>query len=225
VTTFPDNYAYYGAADAGSLSSDFNAIRFVVDQALAEMSTATVVQVMTAPYDAEGNPIPPGSAAKIGYIDVKPMISMTDGYGNVVEHGTVYHLSYHRYQGGNGAFISDPVVGDQGKMVFADRDTSVVRATGQVSAPGSRRKFDKSDGTYFGQTQAGAPSQFWTFLPKGSQYQDLYGNTWLATAQGIVINGALINQQGDIITKHGTSLDHHVNTNVTTGTADTGPPP
>lgn len=42
---------------------------------------------------------------------------------------------------------------------------------------------------------------------------------------GVNINGAVIDDNGDITTKHGTSLDHHVNTGVTAGGSNSGPPP
>lgn len=218
--------SYLGSADPGTSLTDFSMLRFIAQQAIEQLSTATVVQVVRAPYDRDGNAITPGSAVPVGFIDVQPLVNQLDGAGNAVPHETVYRLSYHRYQGGNGAFISDPVVGDQGKMIVADRDTSTVRNTNKQGNPGSGRVMDKADGTYFGVTQgATSPSQYLAWLAQGFKLVDSFGNTIQGTSGGVVINGATITLSGDVVTKHGTSLDHHVNTNVTTGTDNTGPPP
>ena len=215
-----------GAAGPDTASSWYNALRFIVRQELARINTGVLVKIVKAPYDEQGNPIPAGSAVPIGYVDVQPLVNQIDGSGNATPHGTVYHLKYHRPQGGNGAFISDPVLGDQGKMVCADRDTSSVRATNAQANPGSRRKFDMADGTYFGSTQgSAAPTQWFAFLAKGIDCKDAWGNTLQGTENGWVLNGATITQAGDVVTKHGTSLDKHVNTKVTAGTDDSGPPP
>jgi len=224
MTDFPNNYAYLGTADAGDLSSDYNRLKYIIQQQLDEMSTATVVKIIRAPYDANGNNITPGSAAAIGYVDVQPMVGQIDGYGQITKHGTVYRLSYHRYQGGNGAFITDPVIGDIGKMVVSDRDTSVVRKTSDLSPPGSGRRYDKADGTFFGQTQAGAPKQFWSFTATGARFQDLNGNTIITTNQGVLINGVLITLAGDVVAKNGVSLENHVHSGIQRGSSDTDPP-
>lgn len=221
----PNQDSYLGAADAGDLSSDYNAREFVIQQALAQISTATLVKIVKAPYDKNGNKIAPGTAGPIGFVDVQPLVNQLDGYGQATPHGKVFRLSYMRYQSGNGAFITDPVVGDVGKFVIADRDTSVVRATGAQANPGSRRKFDKADGTFIGCTIGGKPSQFFSFLEKGFNVTDAFGNTMIGTKDGVLINGCLIKLNGDVVTKHGTSLDLHVNTAVTTGSDNTGPPP
>jgi hypothetical protein len=215
-----------GYADSSTNLTDHAALSFLIRQILGESSIGTVVTVVKAPYDRSGNSITPGSAVPIGFIDVQPLVNQVNGDGSANPHGTVYQLSYHRPQGGNGAFISDPVIGDQGHMLVADRDTSVVKQTNAQGNPGSNRRFDKADGTYMGATQgATAPTQWFSFLAKGFNLTDAYGNTLIGTAAGVLINGCLINQMGDVVTKHGTSLDHHVNTLVTTGSSESGPPP
>jgi hypothetical protein len=217
---------YTGAAGPGSATTHYNALDFMIQQQIAQLSTSTVVQIVKAPYDRSGNPITPGSAVPIGFVDVLPLVNQVTGNGTAVPHGTVSRLSYHRYQSGAGAFITDPVVGDQGLMVVGDRDTSVVKQTNAQGNPGSGRSYDKADGVYLGQCQGKtAPGQYFAFLAKGFNITDLYGNTIIGTQNGVLINGCLINRQGDVITKHGTDLDNHVNTLVTTGTDNSGPPP
>ena len=201
--------AYLGSERAQHGVNDYSADDFHIQQALNELSTATLVKIVKAPYDENGNDITPGDPVPIGYIDVLPLVNQLDGYGNPTQHQTVHRLKYHRYQGGYGAFITDPKIGDVGKMVVADRDTSVVRKTGTQGNPGSRRKFDKADGTYFGQAVAGAPTQYFSWLSQGFKLVDAFGNTLLGTNKGVYINGALITLAGDVIAKNGVSLENH----------------
>jgi hypothetical protein len=178
-----DRSNYQGYAGPPAFDDDGNVHKFEIDRRIARMSTATLVQVVTAPYDAGGNPISPGSPVAIGYVDVKPLVNQLDGLGNSMPHETVYHCSYHRYQGGLNAIIIDPLKGDVGKFVVADRDTSVVRKTNQQSNPGSLRRYNKADGTYFGMpqgpldgSQTTPPVQYVTFPDNGIIVRDKSGN-------------------------------------------------
>lgn len=228
--------AYQGAQDQSSNLTDVNSLKFMIRQELAEVRTAVPFKIIKAPYDKDGNPIQPGSPVPIGYVDVQPMVNQLDGYGNSTEHGTVYRLSYHRTQGGGNAIICDPQVGDIGQGIINDRDTSSVRRTNDIANPGSRRKFDLADGIYHGSVQqSGTLTQWVAFQSGGMQLHDMNSNIITTTSGGItieaaagkpvVINGATITSTGDIITAHGTSLDHHVNTEVMSGPDNTGPPP
>jgi hypothetical protein len=183
-----NSYAYEGAERPGTSANPFNAQTFQIDQRLAEISTATLVRVVKAPYDDNGNPITPGSPVKIGWIDVQPLVSQQDGYGNATEHGKIFRVKYHRHEGGNGAFITDPVVDDVGKFVVSDRDTSVARRTGKPALPGSRRKFNKADGTYFGVAQSQqAPTQYFSWTADGWSIKDKHNNLFTSTASGITL--------------------------------------
>lgn len=224
ATSQSNDYSYQGAQDQSTNVTDVNTSQFMIRQELAQVRTSTPVKIVKAPYDAQGNPITPGSNSPIGYVDVLPLVNQLDGRGNAVPHGQVNRLSYHRYQGGNGAFITDPVVGDIGQMVVADRDTSIVKATSAQGNPGSRRKFDFADGTYVGCSQAGAPNQYFAWTETGFKISDKNGNTIVGGANGVTINGALINQSGDVITAAGHDLDTHVHTGVQPGGGNTGPP-
>lgn len=172
-----DTYAYQGAQDAGTTVHEYNTRDFHIRQALAEVRTALPVQVVRAPYDVNGNDITPGAAGAIGYVDVLPLVNQIDGYGNATPHGTICRIPYYRYQGANGAIISDPVKDDIGEIVVHDRDTSVVRATNKQGNPGSRRRHDFADGVYHGQQQAGAPSQYVTFTGNGIMIADKNHNS------------------------------------------------
>ncbi len=63
-----------------------------------------------------------------------------------------------------------------------------------------------------------------TLYPKGFNCTDAYGNTIVGGSNGVTINGCLINQSGDVITKKGTDLDTHVHSGITKGNDNTGPP-
>jgi hypothetical protein len=218
------NYGYRGAEKSGDGSNPFNASQFQIDRTVAQIGVAVPVKVVRAPYDKNGNDITPGSAVPIGYLDVLPLVNQLDGYEQPVKHGTVYHVSYFRYQGGNGAFITDPVKGDIGKMILSDKDTSVVKATDGQANPGSGRRFSMADGTYFGCPQAGAPLQYFAWLTSGFKIIDKFGNSIQGTSTGVLINGFLIKLNGDAVTQHGTDVDTHVHTNGG-GVGNSGPPP
>jgi hypothetical protein len=182
-----DTSSYLGNQDQGSNVTDFNALVFLIRQEIARLHTATIVKIVKAPYDKQGNPITPGAAVPIGYVDVQPLVNQIDGRGKSTPHGTVYKLSYHRYQGANGAFVSDPAVGDIGHFVVSSRDTSSVRANDAAANPGSRRSFDLADGTYVGQTQAKAPTQYFSWTADGFKIVDKHGNMIVSGADGITI--------------------------------------
>lgn len=141
-------------------NSQFNAVAFIVRQALGRMQTATVVKVVkVAPGD---DPVGP-----VGTVDVLPLVNQTDGNGNVQKHVTVYGLPYSRIQGGTNAVIMDPKVGDLGIAVFASRDISSVKANKGQANPGSRRRYDLSDGMYIGGILNGTPTQYVRFHGEG----------------------------------------------------------
>ncbi len=218
--------ALLGAQDQADGASQYNALDFHIQQAISAISTAAVVKIVRAPYDKDGNDIDPGSVVPVGYVDVQPMVNQIDGRGQPTPHGTVFRLSYHRVQGGRNAIISDPEKGDIGQMVVNSRDTSVVRSTNDVANPGSRRKFDLADGIYVGSPQQKEkPVQYVAFPKDGiviNSKQDwkitfnddgikieAKGNTIIMGEDGVLINGCLVNKEGDVITKKGVNLDTH----------------
>lgn len=217
------DYAYLGNQDAGTNGTEYNSLIFVIRQELARLSTASVVKVVRAPYSKDGNDLPTGAVEPVGYIDVQPLVNQIDGYGNAIPHGVVYRIPYHRSQGGGNAIINDPKVGDIGKMVVADRDTSTVRATDKQGNPGSRRMMDKADGTYVGRTQADKPNQWVTFTNDGIEIHDKNGNSIVmgpdgikikAVGAGMAVDSQLLSNTGGITAgKDGSdsvTLQHHV---------------
>ncbi len=198
-----------GLQDFSSDVTDVNKLEYIIERVLNRRNHAVLVKVIKAPYSASGATITPGSNVPVGFVDVQPLLNQVDGWGLSVPHEVVYHLSYFRYQGGNNAFICDPVIGDIGKMLIADRDTSIVKSTGKSANPGSLRRGNLADGTYFGVPQGGAPTQYFAFLSEGFNLVDAYGNTIRGTASGVLINGALVTPTGDVKNAAGTSLTTH----------------
>ena len=185
----PDVGISQGWAGPSSFADERNASKFEIDRGIARTTPATLVQVIRAPYDASGNTILAGSPVPIGYVDVQPLVNQLDGFGNPMSHAVVFHCSYWRYQGGAGGIIVDPVVGDIGKFIVADRDTSAVKATNQRSNPGSLRRYNKADGTYFGATQGPLngtsltpPVQYVSFTENGIIWRDKSGNSFLSVS-------------------------------------------
>lgn len=215
-----------GAADSFSETSAPSALEFTVERVLNRRGTMTMVKVVRAPYNAQDQDIAQGATGAVGYIDVQPLVNQLDGAGKAVPHGTVYGVPYVRYQGGGNAVINDPVFGDKGLMFIAHEDLSSVKATGAQANPGSRRRGAYEDGIFLGVVNGGAdPSQYMSFTAHGIDIKDKNNNVIQMGEGGVLINGALITPAGDVVTKHGTSLDHHVNTLVTTGSGESGPPP
>ena len=142
------NYANGGASE----------FEMLVQHMMGKAYTITLVMVEAVEAGAEG---------PVGFVDVKPMVHMLDGAGNIHELGTQYHVPYFRLQGGNNAVIIDPQAGDIGICAFASRDISAVKRNKKASAPSSRRQFDCSDGLYIGGVLNGAPSQFIHFMSNG----------------------------------------------------------
>src|ERR1700687_2328693 len=238
-----DGQTYLGAQDENSDATDTNTADFQIEAKLAQISTAKLVKIIKGPYDKDGKDIPPGSVVPVGYVDVQPLVKQIDGRGKPTSHGTIHRLSYHRFQGGLNAIIADPLKDDIGKMVVADRDTSSVRATNEEANPGSRRKFDPADGTYFGSPQQKKPpEQYVTFTGDGMIWRDKNnnkittnkdgikleddnGNTIIMKSDGVFINGAQITKSGDVISKPSSiHLDTHTHNGVATGTGNTNKP-
>ena len=139
--------------------TNYDAINFLIQQALARVETCTIAKVMACTNT--------GGIAPAGFVDVQPMINQTNGDGTMTPHGTVHRLPYSRLQGGKNAFIIDPQPGDIGVVVFASRDTNSVKNTRGQANPGSRRRHDMADGIYVGSILNGAPEQYIGYSDSG----------------------------------------------------------
>jgi len=154
-----EQFGYTGQAQAGEGVGEYGALMFLINQALARLSTATLVRVVSVTNN--------GGLSPVGFVDVQPLVNQLDGAGNAVPHGVLHQLPYFRLQGGTDAVILDPKVGDIGMAAFGSRDLSAVKASKQQANPGSWRMHDMADGLYFGGLLNGTPVQYVQFTAGG----------------------------------------------------------
>ena len=146
-----------GASGISDVTDGYNALVFVIAQALKALAGPTLVKVISCTAN--------GSVAGIGTVDVQPLVNQVTGGGDGVPHGPLHSLPYFRLQAGGNAVICDPEPGDVGVAVFASRDLSKVIATGAAANPGSARYWDWADGLYLGTVlAANAPTQYMQFF-------------------------------------------------------------
>lgn len=183
---------------------------FNIRQQLKEVSTAIPVIVKG---------VQAGGIGVVGYVDVLPLVTGVSGSDEAIQPVTLYHLPYFRLQGGKAAIICDPEINDIGLAVFAQTDTSTVKAgTTEPQQPGSKRRHSMSDGWYIGGFLNQAPSVY---------VQLTQGNEVIITASGgVTINGNMtvngkITATGDV-QGGGISLTGHTHPGDSGGT--TGPP-
>ena len=152
-----------GMLRPSSLWGVYNNLRFVVEQALANVQTATIVKVIACSND--------GGLSPVGTVDVQILANQVSiGAGGQMvgtPHLTMYGLPYLRVQGGANAIIIDPQPGDIGIAVFASRDITNVKSTKAQANPGSFRTHDFSDGMYIGGLLNGTPTQYIQFSETG----------------------------------------------------------
>lgn len=154
-----EQFGYAGQARPAEGGDEYGAMMFVISQALARLSTSTVVRVVAVTNA--------GGVAPVGFVDVQPLVNQLDGAGNAVPHAVLHNLPYFRLQGGTDAIILDPKVGDLGIAVFASRDISAVKASKAQANPGSWRSYDMADGLYVGGLLNGTPVQYVQFTAGG----------------------------------------------------------
>lgn len=167
----------FGQQDPSDSASEHNADVFLVEQIIATLSTAKVVEVMAVDADAQT-------------VDVKPLVKQINGANNTTPHGTINGVPFLRLQGGKNAVIIDPVVGDKGLMAVCDRDISAVKSTKAEAPPGSLRQYDAADGIYVGGLLNGAPDQWVKFLADGVQVHDKNSNDITTAPGGITLTDA-----------------------------------
>ena len=176
-------------------SSEYNGLSFIIQQAIRQqVNTCIVVKV---------------TAVKDGYVDVLPLVTQIDGNGEAVPPTKLYHLPFMRYHGGVCAVKLDPVAGDIGLAVFAQKDCSnVVKGTTKPQQPASYRENSMANGFYIGGFLNNEPTCFIELKQNGSIE---------ITAQ----NNVIVN--GDVIAD-GISLKNHTHGGVESGGSNTGTP-
>lgn len=202
-----------GQSNPFSDADDYNYLAFIIARALEEVQTVSIVQVKAVDTAAQT-------------VDVKVLVNIMTGARTSVPHGVISARPYYRLQGGDGAIIIDPVVGDIGVMVFASRDLTAVIASKGLANPGSYRQFSWSDGVYFGGVLNSAPAQYLKI--------DASGIT-IVSPTAVTIQAPTITLDGDVHitgtttgdgegTFNGIPVSTHRHPGVDSGTSDTDPP-
>lgn len=184
--------AYQGAMDSLIPEDPYNTLVFLVNQVLNGKWTLTLGQVKAVHGGGVNNPAPT--------VDVQPMVSQVDGYGKVMEQGTIYGLPCYRLQGGTGGIIADAVAGDIGILATSSRDISSVVRNKAPAAPGSRRTFDPADGMFIGGMLGAALTQYLAFTSTGIKILDKNGISIETSSLGITMTD---NNNNQILTRAG----------------------
>jgi hypothetical protein len=173
----------YGYQVPGSSNDRYRALTFIVKQILgSDVRTADPAVVLS---------VAGGGVSAPPVVSVQVLVNQVDGLGNATPHGEIFNVPVWRLQCGNGGIISDPVVDDTGLLVVCDRDISSVQNTGgEVSNPGSSRRFDLSDGVFLPGLFMGTLSQYVQFTPTGIIITDMNGNTVTMGPTGITMSNA-----------------------------------
>lgn len=212
VSTLPVTPLTVGHQGTATALDDVSAHDFLVRQILSTVATSSLVRVVAVSTS--------GGLSPIGTVDVSPLVNMIDGLGQGTAHGTIHGIPYTRLTGGTSAVIIDPVVGDVGVCIFADRDISSAMKTGDRANPGSRRQHDMADGIYLFSCRASAPTQYIRFSPDSIE---IVSPTLIhLRAPQVTIEGTVI-VSGDV-TAAGTSVHTHVHGGVESGDGTTGVP-
>jgi hypothetical protein len=215
----PPAGGYAGPAWLRTGSSSFNAMVSVIRAITAGQASGALVKVLAVHGGGVG--APPS-------VDVQPMVNQIDGFGQQTPHGKISGLPCFRLQGGGGAVILDPVVGDIGVAVICDRDISTVKATGKISGPGSYRQNDWADGCYFGSFLGGTPTNYVAITPSGINIVTTGTITISATNATLDASGNLM-VMGDIVAGNGgadsVTLQHHLHTSAAAGDPTSAPTP
>jgi hypothetical protein len=188
-----------GVANYAARNSQFNALSFMMRQAIREqVNTCVICKVV---------------GVSGGYVDVLPLVSQISGKGEAVPPATLFHLPFMRYHAGSAAVILNPVVGDLGLAVFSTKDNSGVKqGTAEPVPPASFRGNTMANGFYIGGFLNAEPT---TFIELGQN-----GQITITAPGGVAINGD-VTVTGDV-TAGSVSLKNHTHTDSVGGV--TSPP-
>lgn len=153
------NEQFFSQKHLQSGASEYNAMVFTISQLINKINTMALVMVTKVSNN--------GGVSPVGYVSVQLLVNQLTGDGKGIPAGLLSNIPYLRMQGGSNAIILDPQVGDIGVCGFCSRDISAVKESKNVSNPGSRRKYDKADGLYFGGFLNGSPTQYVQFNSDG----------------------------------------------------------
>jgi len=180
---------------------------YIINNLIANIHTMMPVKILSVT-------VPADELAPIGRCEVLPLVQQIDGSNNVYPMGKIVNVPYLRVQGGSNAIVIDPQVGDVGLCGFCERDISIVKRTGELSAPDTRRKYDINSAVYMFTMMSGAPTQYIHFKSSGID---------IKTTGDLNINGLIIKADGTLVTKDGDTVDKHSHGGVQSGGSNTSP--
>jgi hypothetical protein len=180
-----DQQAYAGQGDRQSGTSEWNRMNAAIRSVVNQLATMTPVRVV---------------AVRAGSVDVEPLVAQLDGAGNAVPHGTLHNLPVYRAQSGGIGIIMDPVVGDRGVALFAHSDISSVKANRAPSPPGSRRRFDWSDGVFLPGLLNDEPVSYVRLSGSGVEIEAPTVTTSASLAAGGGATGSFSTTDGKVVT-------------------------
>ena len=186
-----ENSEVKGVANYAAGNSQYNALSFMIQQAIREQVNTCIICKVVGVSD--------------GYVDVLPMVTQVSGKDEAIAPTTLYKLPYMRYHAGVAAVILNPVVGDIGLAVFAGKDCSNVKVgTSEPVPPASFRDNSMANGFFIGGFLNQAPSVF-IELTQG-------GAVNITAPGGVNINGN-VTVSGDVVAS-GKSLVNHTHMGV-----------
>ena len=196
-----ENNEVRGVANYAAGNSQYNALSFMIQQAIREqVNTCVICKVV---------------GVSSGYVDVLPMVTQVSGKGEAIPPTTLYKLPYMRYHAGVAAVILDPVPGDIGLAVFAGKDCSNVKVgTSEPVPPASFRDNSMANGFFLGGFLNREPSTFIELKQNGSI--NIVANGGINITGNVTVNGD--------VTANGISLINHVHSGVEAGGSNTGKP-
>ena len=196
-----ENNEVKGVANYAAGNSQYNALSFMIQQAIREQVNTCIICKVVGVSD--------------GYVDVLPLVTQVSGKDEAIAPTTLYHLPFMRYHAGIAAVILNPVVGDIGLAVFAGKDCSNVKVgTSEPVPPASFRDNSMANGFFLGGFLNREPSTFIELKQNGSI--NIVANGGINITGNVTVNGD--------VTANGISLINHVHSGVEAGGSNTGKP-
>lgn len=183
---------------------------FIILRLLRNIHTATPVKVL-AVHELTN---------RSGTVDVQPLILDQDTKGRVIPQSPAYGLPFLRVQGGRSAVKCDPVVGDIGIAVFAERDTSNVVRTFKEGAAPTDRTYSSADGWYLGGFLNAAATQYLTLDEDGIAIFTP-DTLEIEAKQGATVKAPLLTVTAEVVTSANVKVGTGASGSFTTPTGQT----
>ena len=133
--------------------TQYNALDFLI-RSIIDGKIHTAIPVVVNSIER------PKTSGGANYLSATPLIKPTAADGEALPPAEIPKLRWFRLQAGSAAIVIDPKPGDVGLAVFAQSDVSTLNGEKEPKQVGSWRKFDMSDGFYFGGFWGPTPTTF-----------------------------------------------------------------